>query len=368
MITINNELELNIDDLKFTGFAPEDVLFFDIETTGFAAGRSILYLIGCIFYQQNHWISMQFFGKNADDEVDLLKSFFDLASRHKALICYNGLGFDIPYLRQKAAKYELFPENEPDIFDSRIIVDIYKSIYKLRDFLNTENLKQKSMEIFLGINREDKYSGGELINYFHKYQKNNSKEIFDMLLLHNRDDICGMTNLLSLLSYSEAVNGNFRIDSIARNMLKNADNSTITEIVINGKLTYPVPKRVFLSNSTFNITLHKDTILLKVRAYTNELKYFYPNYKDYYYIPLEDQAIHKSVAFYVDKNFRTKAKAANCYSKKTGVFLPQFEEIVCPYFKIDYYDSTIYFEFTDEFKNDNELIHKYFVHVIQHLT
>ena len=40
------------------------------------------------------------------------------------------------------------------------------------------------------------------------------------------------------------------------------------------------------------------------------LKYFYDNYKDYFYLPKEDTAIHKSVATYVDKDFRQKAKTA----------------------------------------------------------
>ncbi|MGN1186854.1 MAG: hypothetical protein ACI4R6_00030, partial [Lachnospiraceae bacterium] len=69
----------------------------------------------------------------------------------------------------------------------------------------------------------------------------------------------------------------------------------------------------------------------------------------------------------VDKNFRTRAKAANCYSKKTGCFLPQYDEIICPYFKIDYYDKTKYFEFTDEFKNDKDAVKKYFLHIMTHL-
>ena len=33
-------------------------------------------------------------------------------------------------------------------------------------------------------------------------------------------------------------------------------------------------------------------------------------------------AIHKSVGIYVDASRRKKASAANCYTKKTGTFLP----------------------------------------------
>ena len=62
--------------------------------------------------------------------------------------------------------------------------------------------------------------------------------------------------------------------------------------------------------------------MLFLPVYSGELKYFYPNPSDYYYLPLEDCAMHKSVASFVEKEYRKKATAATCYTKKTGTFLP----------------------------------------------
>ena len=70
-------------------------------------------------------------------------------------------------------------------------------------------------------------------------------------------------------------------------------------------------------------------------------------------------------AFYVDKNYRVKAKAANCYSKKTGQFLPQNDEIITPYFKREYNDKITYFEMTDEFLGSGESVLKYIKHVLE---
>jgi hypothetical protein len=39
---------------------------------------------------------------------------------------------------------------------------------------------------------------------------------------------------------------------------------------------------------------------------------------------MEDTAIHKSVAEFVDSAFRKRATAATCYTKKEGTFLPYF--------------------------------------------
>ena len=106
---------------------------------------------------------------------------------------------------------------------------------------------------------------------------------------------------------------------------------------------------------------------IKISVYNGGLKFFYQNYKDYYYLPMEDRSIHKSIAFYVDKNYRTKANAANCYSKKTGRFIPQYEEIISPYFKIDYSDKITYFELTNEIINQPDLIKNYIDNVLMHL-
>ena len=51
------------------------------------------------------------------------------------------------------------------------------------------------------------------------------------------------------------------------------------------------------------------------------MRHFYSDYKNYYYLPKEDMAIHKSVAAYVDHEYREKCKAYNCYVRKTGTFI-----------------------------------------------
>ena len=129
----------------------------------------------------------------------------------------------------------------------------------------------------------------------------------------------------------------------------------------------PLPKHISYGMGPLYFAGHNEKVGLKVNMYTGELKYYYSNYKDYYYLPTEDTAIHKSVAFYVDKNFRTQAKAANCYSKKTGRFLPQYTEVIEPYFKIEYHDKVTYFELTDELTENDDALKEYILHCINHL-
>lgn len=362
MLCLTKELSTDIEYISYTGYARSEVVFFDIETTGFSPETTILYMIGCIYYQQNRFICTQWFSDTKDAQIDVLTAFCNFIRNYKVLVCYNGQGFDIPYLSKKCIMYGL-----DFTFDRIACLDIYKAILPFRSLFKTENMKQKTMELFLGINREDRYHGGELIEHYLKYLTNRSKETMNLLALHNHDDLVGMTSLLRLLAYPAILDRQIMVKNISVSAFTAFDQTEGKEIVFEMMLPYPVPRRVSCGNDTFYLMLHQDTAALTVKAYTKELKYFYPNYKDYYYLPKEDTAIHKSVAFYVDKNFRTRARAANCYSKKTGCFLPQYDEIICPYFKIDYYDKITYFEFTEEFKQDNEGIVKYFLHVMKRL-
>lgn len=351
MITVENIVDNPIDTMSCIGYLAEDCLFFDIETTGFAAKNTHVYLIGCVFYVNHIWKSIQWFAQNHDEETDVLNTFFHFMHSYKVLIHFNGDGFDIPYLQKKAELYGLKAG-----FDTLISLDIFKAAASFKKFLKLENYKQKTIEKFLGFEREDKYSGGELINVYSSYLKNQDEETLELLLLHNWDDICGMTTLLPMFAYMRILNGEFAFENTEQND---------TEIIFNCRLFQNIPRRVSLGYKDFYITAYQYSLKIRIKIYTNELKYFYQNYKDYYYLPAEDVALHKSVAFYVDKDYRTRARAANCYSKKTGKFIPQFSEIVSTYFKIDYRDKTMYIELTDEFLNDRTLVYRYLLDIIR---
>ena len=96
-----------------------------------------------------------------------------------------------------------------------------------------------------------------------------------------------------------------------------------------------------------------------------ELKYFYANYKDYYYLPTEDVALHKSVASFVDKEHRVQAVASTCYTRKVSLYLPQWEVLFKPFFKREYKSKELFFELTDELKKDRQAFTDYAKHVLE---
>ena len=91
------------------------------------------------------------------------------------------------------------------------------------------------------------------------------------------------------------------------------------------------------------------------------------NYKNYYYLPKEDMAIHKSVAAYVDHEYREKCKAYNCYVRKTGAFIRQYSDFMKPEFRFDIKDKYSYFLLTDDFINSKQMVLSYVKHITDHL-
>ncbi len=352
-------IDIKSQDINSNYINLDNTIFFDIETTGFSAKNSYLYMIGCLYKdnKKDELILKQWFLDDINTEKEMLLEFMNFIKNYSTIVSFNGEGFDIPFVNTRLSKYKIL-----DDLNSYQSIDLYKEAYKLRKVFKLANLKQKTIEQFLGINREDKFSGGDLISVYHAYLESKDERLLKVLLLHNFEDVQAMPVLLNIFSYSSIFKGAFDIDELQIHVRDEATEKK--EFIISGTLHNKLMSRVSFGYGEYYFTAYNDSFKMKIDMYTGGLKYFYKEYKDYYYLPNEDMAVHKSVAFYVDKNFRTKAKAANCYSKKTGNFIPQPQESIEPYFKIEYNDKTTYIELTDEFMDNNENVKKYVLETI----
>ena len=344
----------NLSDQLFT----EDSIFFDIETTGFSPITSSVYLVGCLYRDGQNIVISQFFAENKSEEKELLIPFMKLLSHFKTIITFNGIGFDIPFIKAKCDAL-----NIEEHFRDFEYLDIFKLVSNIKFLLKQANYKQKTIESFLGIHRDDIFSGGELINVYDDYVITHSKEAEHLLLLHNYEDVLGMLDLLPILTYQQILNGAYSIESVELEPFTSYSGETGKEIIITLKNDYIVPKRVSFQQDGFYFTMNKDTSKVRVAVFEGELKYFYPNHKDYFYLPKEDMAIHKSVATFVDKEYRERAKACNCYSRKEGIFIPQKDVVMQPFFLKTYKDKISYFELTDDFLTSDIMLRRYVEHI-----
>lgn len=344
-----------LSDLLFD----ERSIFFDIETTGFSPAHTQIYLIGCASRKDNTMLVDQFFATTKEEEVEILKAFMDLVKNFDTLISYNGIGFDIPFLKAKCDMYGI-----EECFSSLNYLDIFKSISSIKFLLKLPNYKQKTIESFLDIRREDPFSGGELINVYYGYQKNHDDETLHVLMLHNYEDVLGMADLLPALSYLEIFHGQYSITETNISKFHSHEGESQKELIITLNNDYPVPKRVSYFRHGFYFVAKDSTTTIRVPIFKGELHYFYPDYKNYYYLPDEDIAIHKSVASFVEKGYRETAHAFNCYNRKSGEFLPQYEEIMNPIFRENYKDKISYFELTEDFCSSDVMLRRYVDHIL----
>lgn len=343
---------------------PKQTLFLDIETTGLYAKSSSLYLIGCIYLdsksQKPGWHSIQWFAQNYEDEINVLKAFIQFASCYKYLIHFNGNQFDIPYLQQKMTQYQLsfsFANTEG--------IDIYRRIIHFKSFLKLPNYKQKTIESFLNTNREDTYSGGELIEIYHDYVLTHDSEKENFLLLHNAEDIKGLLDVVAALSIPDLILEPVKVTKVQANYYNDIHNRQLPELIMSLHLSTPLPTAISYSANGCYFCGNGNDAKLRVPMYEEEMKYFYSNYKDYYYLPKEDTAIHKSVASFVDKEYREQALASNCYTRKVSTYLPQWTTCFTPFFKRNYHDKDLFFELTDEMKTKREDFNKYAHHILE---
>lgn len=339
------------------------VLFIDIETTGFVARSSKLYLIGCAYFKDDSWHTAQFFADRYSDEEELLNEFADFAADHKILVHFNGNTFDIPYLKAKFREYGI--TLDLDVFEG---IDIYRRINPYKDFLLLENCKQKTVERFLGLDREDRFSGGELIDVYSRYCLNPDPADKELLLLHNYEDVKGMLEITPILAYSDLFNGSPRVLRVYASYTPDFEGKEKGEVMIEFIPPSSLPVPVSCHRGGCHVTIDKDHGLMAVPVFKGELKYFFANYEDYYYLPMEDMAVHKSVSSFVDPKYREQARASNCYAKKEGAFLPQWDELVTPFFKRDYKDRELFFEITEDIKQDRELFSRYVLHVLNRMV
>ncbi len=342
----------------------DHALFLDLETTGFSGTRNRLYLIGTAYIENCALCTEQFFADSLQEEPQLIAALDQLAKRFDTIVTFHGSRFDLPFLEKCRNRLQLASADN----DSKHLIDLYELARSYRHIFGLENYKQKTLEQFLGISRKDRYSGGELVEIYQSYTKQPNKQeqeqLLAPLLLHNADDLTGMVRLLQLFDFDLFFQGGFTLKEHSVSDYRKLDGSCGKELSIICSLDSPLPAAVSCNNGCFYLHAAKEQAVLRVPLLEGTLKYFYPNYQDYYYLIEEDTAVHKSVAAFVEAAHRRKAKAAECFSKKTGVFVPQYEEIVTPALYTEYKAPVSYFEWTERFEQDDALFKQFCLHML----
>ncbi|SHO50301.1 ribonuclease H-like domain-containing protein [Anaerocolumna xylanovorans] len=385
MKTKHSFFQIEYTYLLHEPYQKEDILFFDIETTGFSPKTSYVYLIGCMYYKEGSWQVTQWLNTEPQKESELILAFSEFLKKYRRIIHYNGSGFDIPFLQKKAAMYGI-----PDPFSHIESLDLYKLILPLKKFLSLESTRLKAIESCLGLERKDTYSGEELISVYSGYlgrlayeklvdksvsvnvnSNPSAGDLEDILLLHNFEDVKSLLPISGMLYYRDILGDVYLTGNLSTVSCEFSEEESLVLLTCQLPFSFPagftvycpLKERISLKGGNETIkdmqvtaVFDDNTLLFKLPVYKGTLKYYLTPPSDYYYLPLEDMAVHKSVAQYVDKEYRKKATPSTCYIKKDSLFIPRGESSFEPCFRKNYADRITYIE-TDKLKGmqPNEL-------------
>jgi len=279
----------------------ENILFYDIETTGLSPDRDEVYLIGASICKNDEYEYIGFFSESPEDEPAVLSAFADLCKDCSCMVMYNGTTFDHPFLTKRYTLHGL-----PDPLSQKEL-DLYKEYRPLKSLLGLKSMRQSFLEAFTGTER--KYPNGKAgITLYKAYRTDQDPIKQKMLVGHNIEDIEGLLSITKFASYLQYQNALFTCEEATPEK---------GQILFRISTPLPVPKPILFENDHVKIYAEQSNTKVWIPTNADKLKQYYPDYKNYDYIPAEDTAMTKSVSRFLDKSLRKAATPDTCYTRFT---------------------------------------------------
>lgn len=166
----------------------ENFKFMDIETLGLSNVPIIL--IGVAEIKGNNIISSQYFLRDPEEEIAVLKGYFSHLDEDSVHVTFNGKTFDVPFIKNRLNYHRINVD-----FDLAHLDLMYFAKYLWRDDL--PNYQLQTIEKYkFGLERVDDVPGQYIPGYYNAYlgQKNIGPMI--PIIEHNRQDIVSLADFL----------------------------------------------------------------------------------------------------------------------------------------------------------------------------
>jgi len=331
----------------------------------------------------------QWFAENPDEEASVIAAFLDSLPENAHLCHFNGANFDIPFVRARADYHGIpWKQNCAPLTNSGFdFYRTLTPLYYCFDMPGQSQKEYEKMTGFDRTDPYDGGQLIEFYRQYvgiARFDKDRSTFLLDSMLCHNREDLYGMYSLLTLFPMLECLRGNFRarenrslelsseISDLRLDCLQpssadfSADCSPLPSedffkgcsplpsegfsvvrrndtLVLSRSFSHPVPEPMRRRISRALVPLKQDGernevwnvgIDLEISTYELHLsvpilsgtyKYFFSNYKDYFFLPAEGKVVHKSLGESLAREARVRAKREQAYQPLSGEFLPGTE-------------------------------------------
>jgi len=183
-----------------TGISNENFKFIDIETLGLSNVPIILIGIAELSKNGKTVESTQYLLRDKSEEAAILEAFNSHLNEDSVYVTYNGVNFDIPFIKNRFDYYRMNFD-----YDNLIHFDLMyyaRRLWKSR----LPNCKLTTIERHLfDIKRVDDVPGVHIPNFYETYLKKNNIGPLVPIVEHNRMDIVSLAKFL-IKMYKEVVN------------------------------------------------------------------------------------------------------------------------------------------------------------------
>ncbi len=219
----------------FSKYKMDTIAYLDIEATGFDMEYDRIVLISLGYYlNKDEFKIIQYFAETPHDEASLLKEFKKAMGSFKTWCSYNGTAFDEPFIVKKMNKFNLnfrMPSEHIDLF--RIIRPFYKK-------LGMKGCSLKSVEQFIGIERQDEINGAKSVELYNEYLVKHDEKLKEVLMLHNYEDVVNLPKIFEVINTIENDLTLKRKEKMAKKqicVLKNSRNTNEPIRALNSQLS-----------------------------------------------------------------------------------------------------------------------------------
>jgi uncharacterized protein YprB with RNaseH-like and TPR domain len=176
---------------------PERAFYLDIETTGLG-GAAPLFLVGLMYSSGASLVVDQLFARDYSEEAAVLSYLAGLSRRFDALVTFNGISFDVPYIRDRATVHRIAfapPAVHVDL------LHVARGVVAGR----TPNHRLQTLELHLcKRKRIGDIPGAEIPGAYHEFVRTGDAKDVANILHHNRLDLVTMLQLVTIFLSSRS--------------------------------------------------------------------------------------------------------------------------------------------------------------------